>query len=125
MTSCEGVLRILKAQYRLGKVAHHIIILEVKKKLLQSYPETDIFNAEIYFSPLPLLFKHSNNYLIIKKILNMRRSNQQGDQLNMTCVFLYFVKRDLFSMLLYTYTPDKSLLQGTRKIRPCLTGHPV
>ena len=50
----------------------------------------------------------------------------QGDQLNMA-VFLWDLgKSDLSSVQVYSGVHWTSyFLQGTRKTRPCLTGHPV
>ena len=54
------------------------------------------------------------------------KSDVQGYQLNMAVYFWYLVKSDLSSVYVYSSVHWAShLLQGTRKIRPCLNGHPV
>ena len=50
----------------------------------------------------------------------------QGDQLNIVVFFYHSVKSDLFSVRYRSYAHWTSyFLQGTRKTRPCSTGHPV
>ena len=50
----------------------------------------------------------------------------QGDQLNMILCFWYLLKSDLYSVHVYSIVHCTShFLQGTRKTRPCLNGHPV
>ena len=51
----------------------------------------------------------------------------QGDQLNIAVLFWYLGKSDSSSVRYYTvsYTGQITFLQGTKKTRPCLTGHPV
>ena len=50
----------------------------------------------------------------------------QGDQLNMAVCFWYLVKSDLSSVHYSTRVHWKShFLQGSRKTRPCLSGHLV
>ena len=61
------------------------------------------------------------NVYIISNICSVR-----GDQLNMPVFFLYLGKSDLSSVHVYSSVHKKShFQQGTRKTRPCLTGHPV
>ena len=50
----------------------------------------------------------------------------QGDQLDMAVFFWYQVESDVSSVHVYNSIHRTShLLQGTRKTRQCLTGHPV
>ena len=49
--------------------------------------------------------------------------NLQPDQINMTVFFWYLVKSDLSSIRYCTLTSH--FLQGKRKTRSCLNGHPV
>ena len=52
----------------------------------------------------------------------------QGDHLNMAVFFWYLIKSDFCAVyaLLHVYTGQVShFLKGTRKTRPCLTGHPL
>ena len=50
----------------------------------------------------------------------------QGDQLNMVVFFWYPVKSDLSSVHIHSSIRFTShCLQGTRKPRPCLPGHPI
>ena len=50
----------------------------------------------------------------------------QGDKLNMVVLFSYLGKSDLYIVHLYSTVHWTShFLQGIRKTRPCLTGHPV
>ena len=53
--------------------------------------------------------------------------NVQGDQLNMTVFFFWYLgNSDLPRVIVYSSVHWASqFLLGTRKTRPCLTGHPV
>ena len=73
-------------------------------------------------NPLSISFdKNLINHLLVQKCRLL-----QDDQLNMTVFFRYLVKSVLFSVRHSTRVHWIShFLQGTRKTRPCLTGHPV
>ena len=50
----------------------------------------------------------------------------QGGQLNMAVCFWYLGKSELSSVRVYSSVHwTNQFLQGTRKTRPCRTGHPV
>ena len=67
-------------------------------------------------------------FQITLKILQnkLRTPNIYSDQLNMALLFWYLDKSDLFNVHVYSGVQLKShFIQGTRKTRPSLTGHPV
>ena len=65
-------------------------------------------------------------YSIKKNMILNKKSPQTGWQVKHSRVFLVPCKKWLYQCVhVYSSILDKYILQGIRKTRPCLTGHPV